>query len=377
MLLFITFSLSSFAQNSADAEIWTSPAAFLPDEEVTWYFDVSGTSLEDIHLDDDDEGIYLWTWFPSEPDAGNFENSSEFAALTHVEGNIWRIDLTPTTYYGVSADQISAFYGKLKNKDGTLPGDDTYFAPDMSPPNPIMTYDLSTIQDEGITEYFSRDNQMNIEPLRINRPLSIMINANNTWSEVDGSCIQGDLANAANVHIHAGLNNWDQEVEITETDKTLLTDLGNGVYRMDMIISDYFNLTENDLVNSFHFVFESEDGSYIGNDAGCEEFVIEFEHITPTLTIFPQKVSQKDILSLIRTDNEAGISNLYYTIQAGDNTIDGEFSGSSAEMSAYINLVEEMKEMTGLENLNVMTVTIRDNNANTIAEQEVAFEKVP
>ena len=51
-------------------QFWTVPAIYAFDEEVTWYFDVSGLGFEE-GLD-----LYLWAWEPSEPDAGNRDNTS-------------------------------------------------------------------------------------------------------------------------------------------------------------------------------------------------------------------------------------------------------------------------------------------------------------
>ena len=59
-------------------QFWTVPAIYAFDEEVTWYFDVSGLGFEE-GLD-----LYLWAWEPSEPDAGNRDNSSDFAKLEYV-----------------------------------------------------------------------------------------------------------------------------------------------------------------------------------------------------------------------------------------------------------------------------------------------------
>jgi hypothetical protein len=113
------------------AQIWTEPEIFKADQPVSFFFDVTGTTL-----DGETEGVYMWSWFPSEPDAGHWSNPSDFAALVNVDGNTWRLDLIPTEYYHLPANQISAFYGLLKNRSGSKVTD--AFAPDAVPPNAIV-----------------------------------------------------------------------------------------------------------------------------------------------------------------------------------------------------------------------------------------------
>jgi hypothetical protein len=181
------------------AEIWTQPAIFTADDSVSWFFDVSGTDL-----DGETEGVYMWSWFPSEPDAGHWTNPSAFAALHHVEGNIWRFDLVPTEYYGVDASTITAFYGLLKNYDGSKVTD--AFAPDQVPPNDIKIYDLTTIRGSALIDYYPKD-------FTSDRPLSILVNALNTWSDCATTAVQGELAAGNNVHLHGGVNNWAIQVQ--------------------------------------------------------------------------------------------------------------------------------------------------------------------
>jgi hypothetical protein len=344
------------------AEIWTEPAIFLADEPVSWYFDITGTSLAG-----ETEGVYMWSWYPTEPDSGNWLNSSEFAAMTYVEGNIWRMDLTPTEYYGVEASTISAFYGLLKNKDGSkFTG---AFAPDQVPPNDIKIYDLSTIKGAALIDYYPKE-------FSTDRPLSILVNAGNTWSKCETSAVQGDLANAENVHLHGGVNLWDIQVQNNSEnlDKTRLTDLSDDVYRIDFILEDYFALPENYTLENINMVFADSSWTYEGKDVACADFLIIApempEVIPPELSFYPQKISKKDILIITRKNNESNVTNLYYTITAGTATINGEFEGTVDEMTAYIDLVTPLKDITGLETINVV---ITDNNDRTITDTDITL----
>lgn len=359
LLLVIVIHCTIMAQGRI-AEIWTEPAVFAADEPVSWYFDVTGTAL-----DGETEGVYMWSWFPSEPDAGNWENSSDFAALTQVEGNIWRLDLTPSDYYSVDASTIVAFYGLLKNKDGSKVSD--AFAPDQTPRNDIQIYDLSGIKDGKLIEYYPAD-------FTAYKPMSILLNTNNTWSGCDSDAKQGDLANATNVHMHAGVNAWDVIVENNPDNlsKTELTDMGDGIYRMDLTLDEYFGLDDNYELSNIYMVFADESWTYMGKDVACADFVINApeapEVIPPELTFFPQKISKKDILVITRTNNEMGVTNLTYTITGGSKTFTGDFGGNSASMVAYIDLVTNL---AGVSDIDKITVVISDNKGREIINSDI------
>jgi hypothetical protein len=342
------------------AEIWTQPAIFTATDTVSWFFDVTGTDL-----DGETDGVYMWSWFPSEPDAGNYTNSSDFAALVHVGGNIWRFDLVPTEYYGVDASTITAFYGLLKNDNGTKSTD--AFAPDQLPPNDIKIYDLSTIHASALIDYFPKQ-------FTVDRPLSILVNANNTWSDCSSTPVQGDLANASNVHMHAGVNNWDIQVENNSANLSItkMDSLGDSIYRIDLIPEDYFALPAEYALSTIEMVFADDAWTYEGHDVACADFVLTAPEIPvvipPELIFFPQKISKKDLLIIKRKRNEVGVTNLYYTITAGTTEITGEFEGTASEMTAYIDLVTPLKDVADLEKINLV---ITDNNDRTVTDTDI------
>src|SRR5687768_4760823 len=105
----------SFAQGKI-SRIWSNPAAFRANEQVTFYFDVSGTQLEG-----EPGPLYLWTWGPGDPAAGNgdWDNSGEHMKLTNVSGNVWSFTMTPTTFYNKAIADVKQIFGLLKLKDGS------------------------------------------------------------------------------------------------------------------------------------------------------------------------------------------------------------------------------------------------------------------
>ncbi len=106
----------AFAQNKFPGipRVWTYPVVYQANEEVTFYFDVTGIGFQ--------EGVdlYLWAWQPTEPDAGNRDNSSDFAKLEYQGNNIYTKTMIPTEYFGVGleafGDDFAGFWMQLKVK---------------------------------------------------------------------------------------------------------------------------------------------------------------------------------------------------------------------------------------------------------------------
>lgn len=351
----LTFPLIALCQ-TAIKEIWTKPAIFKADEEVTIFFDVTGTPL-----DGNAGPVYLWSWFPSEPDAGNFANSSEFAKLTKVEGNVWQIKMVPSQYYKVPAANIVALYGLLKNKDGSLVTD--AFAPDKG--NAITLYDFNNIGGSKLIDSYPKT-------IKGDRPFSIVINTNNTWSDCTTTAVQGALATAPNVHLHGGLNDWKIVVENNPANlsKTALTPLGNGIYRMDMIPWDYFG--QQLPINKINAVFASSDWAKTGVDKGCADFFILNQGVvavTASYNLFPQKITKKDILSILAVNGDLEATDLNYTVTAGAISLTGKFEGVKPNYSASIDLATALKSSDATK----IHVTVKTNSGASLLDTDVAL----
>ncbi len=123
-LLFIGFLLIPFlgrAQNDLK-NTWTVPATYSMGDKVDWYFEfnlpASATSFSD------GENLYLWAWNPSEPDAGNWGNSSAFAGLTYVGNMVWKMEIDPKQYFNMTTPELNAqaeknYWLLLKNQTGS------------------------------------------------------------------------------------------------------------------------------------------------------------------------------------------------------------------------------------------------------------------
>jgi hypothetical protein len=317
------FPLRIFAADPAGApnQTWTFPVVYNVDEKVSWYFDLAGTTFVP------GEDVYIWAWSPSEPDAGNFDSSSEFAKLIYVKDKIWRMELTPTEYFKKTVAEIKAsagFWMRLKDKTGTKESDVIEFkVPDYS-------------------DFVSSGKTVGVYPEKfiVTTPIAILFNAN-TVPGFDG---------AASVHLHSGANSWTNTIEYHawELDDcapqsacyTQCVYMGNGIWRKDMIPYEYY-LVEED------YPLENIMGLFVGRDwsATIPDFVLYAADVpippTPALSFFPTNVSANDLLNIKRTDNVKFSTPLVYEITGGGKTIQGSFSGNDKEQNLYINIRKE------------------------------------
>lgn len=334
LLAFIAFALNLQATESVGTpgKLWTVPVVYAMDQEVTWYFNMNETTLSP------GVDLYMWAWSPTEPDAGNWENSSEFAKLEYVGDGIYKKTLTPTKYYGVSVEDIESsagFWMKLKTKDGA------YETEAFSVPWTVA--EIRGFKDS------KKPAQIFPEKFYINEPVSILINAETVWT----GAVQGGLVDMSSIHFHSGLNSFSEDATIEyqawvpeRVEKTKFKPIGDNIYKIDFIPYEYYEVEEDYLMEDIQFVLPGTDWAKVGTDEGGKDFVFRAPGVPippdPEFYFFPRRVSQLDILTLVRTNNEKNSKGLVYTITAGSKTLKGEFTGSKTEMRAYINLLQEL-----------------------------------
>ena len=349
ILLFFTVVVNAQTTELGDVTgIWSFPKVYNYDEEVSWYFDLSGTGFDDA------EELYIWIWSPSEPDAGNWENSSDFAKLTY-EGNfVWKFNLTPTEYFSMSPADIAAsagFWMRLKNKDGSR---------------------MSTVTNIAYTpfsSFYTSDDLIRAYPENpiIDQPLSILFNSN----------LITEFAGASSVHMHSGVNGWSilQEYQSwvpAVVEKTKLKDLGNGFYKMDLIPNEYYDLPPNFQLENINFLFVKDDWAATSPEQIL--FAADVEPPPPPVfSFFPLKISHKDILSIRRANNEVGINKLFYKITANQVTLEGEFEGNTTLISGFIDLASALEGMVALESIHIV---VKDNRDNLIIDTNIPLVKL-
>lgn len=350
LLLFIAMMAPSQAigQEAAGsiASISSYPVIYKYDEQVTWYFDLSSTTFAA------ESDVYLWIWSPTEPDAGNWENSSEFAKLTYEGNMIWSFRLTPTAYFSTTAEAIAAsagFWFRLKNKTGTKQSE------------------VAQIAYTNFSSFYTANELIRSYPTApvIDKGLSILFNSN----------LVPGFADATSVHFHSGLNNWDVQQEYQAwlpeiVEKTKLKNLGNGFYKMDLIPSEYYNTEDGYVMENIVFLMVKD------NWAGTtpDQIIHAGEYVPPPppeFRFFPMQLSQKDFLGIIRKNNEPGINKLIYTITAGSRILTGEFTGGTSEIKGFVNLVSELN---GVQGLNEIHVLVKDNRNRTISDTNIPLK---
>lgn len=322
------------------------PVVYKYDEKVTWFFDLSGTTYAE------NEELYMWIWSPSEPDAGHWENSSDFAKLTHVKDKIWSFTLTPTTYFSKTPAEIAAsagFWLRIKNKNGSKQSE------------------VANILYTDFSSFYTANELIRAYPTKptIDKGVSILFNAN----------LAPGFAGATSVHMHSGLNDWNiqQMYEAAKPDiaeKTKLKDLGNGFYKMDLVPKDYYNAPEGYVMENMVFLMVKD------NWAGTtpDQVLYAGAYVPPPAPVFgffPLQISQKDFLGISRKNNESGVNKLIYTITAGSKVIQGEFAGGTAEIKGFVNLVSELKDVP---NLNEIHVLVKDNKDKTISDTTIPLK---
>lgn len=339
------------------AKVWTYPVIYALDQEVTWYFDMTGTGFTEK------QDLYLWAWSPSEPDAGNFDNSSDFAKLEYVSGMTWKKTLTPTKYFNKTVAGIEAsagFWMRLKGK-GNEKQSDVIQAP-------WSVGDIKTFKESGEAV------QIFPQKFYLDEPLSILVNAEKLWVGGTQSGLAGE-----EIFLHSGLNNFAAgaivEANMGNPDlvkKTRLTPIGNNIYKIDFIPREYYGVGEDFVMENIEFLFPTKDWAKVGTNEGGKNFVILAPGVPipldPIFSFFPQKFSQFDILTLIRKNNEKNSQGLIYTITAGTKTITGEFTGNKDEMRAYINLFQSLSTEPSIDKINLL---VKDKNGAEIIKTDI------
>lgn len=328
--------------------ITSFPVVYKYDEQVTWYFDLSTTTFAA------EEDVYIWIWSPSEPDAGHFGDSSDFAKL-HYEGNmVWSFTLTPTVYFSMTPEAIAAsagFWLRLKDDAGTKQSD------------------VANVAYTDFSSFYTANEMIRSYPTApaLDKGVSILFNSN----------LVAGFADATSVHFHSGLNNWAVLQEYQSwlpeiVTKTNCKNLGNGFWKMDLVPKDYYPVPDGFIMENMVFLFVKDDWAGTSPD----QIIYAAEYVAPPppeFRFFPLQLSKKDFLGIMRKFNEPGINKLLYTITANDVTLTGEFTGNMAEIKGFVNLVTPLQNV---QNLTEIHVVVKDNTNRTISDTVIPLKTV-
>lgn len=371
---------------------WTVPAVFTADEEVTFYYDMTDVGFQ--------EGVdlYLWAWQPTEPDAGHGGNSSDFAKLEYLGNNIYKKTMVPTEYFHCDVAKFEdanwpGFWQRLKTKDGSM-WSGVFAAPDSRSEFEAFKKSGAGIQffsgkkSAGFTEKFALDN-----------PLTVLFNPD--VYKLGGKTMT-ELAKDADFvtfGVHSGLNDWTvlQTLDVWRPAvlaKAGLKKLSNGLYAWNIgIPSEYYAFNPQDPGQADKptiladpdkkAAFVLENMTYnvikvIKDAAGANQWGVNTGDQTqkagqavpypdPVFSVFPTRVSTKDILTLTRQYNGRTDGDLDYIIVAGSKTIKGTMPGVRDKRETTIDLNKELQGVEASE----LKVTITNARGIKVVESTV------
>jgi len=285
LLIFFVLSAPAFAEKVGPVNaIWSYPAAFKPDQQVTFYFDVQGTTLvgrTDLHL-------YSWTPKEIEP----WSNPTANTLLIPTSNTaVYTLTCIPNTLWGSPADFGFIINGLIKTEAGDFQTDDFSDANG----NAFKLFDYAALSSNIAVVWpaeFSRE-----------RPISIIANMAAAWS--NNGTGQGELV-GEQAYIWLGMNAW--------TPGSQYNALGNPGARCSDVPNET-NITQYNfwpdsvfptppVIKELDFLFNNGTWDKTARDVGGKDFI--FKPATAgagsaSFTIFPKKVTQLDIMSLIYT----------------------------------------------------------------------------
>lgn len=350
---FMLISLGALKAQDAISEpdkMWTEPAVYAMDEEVTWKFDFASASQVA-----DGEALYMWIWAPTNP-------TGEPIPLDYDGDRIWSITFTPTAFFNMTVEELFAntenFFFLLRDLDATK-----------------LTGTLSLPKVDHIQNFAESGKVIDYAPadFQLGSMLTILFNSN---------LVEGFNPAPSTLHMHGALNDWDAQQTFDAwlpdiREKTQFEDMGNGIYKKDLVPQSYFGVSEEYEMQNIVFLV----AKYNGNDgtpdwAGASP---DFKITAPGVPepppakfyFFPLKVSINDILIITRENNNRG-QRLSYTIAGGDKTLSGEMEGAMTSQRVFINLAEEFKGM----DITKLNILIEDQNDQVIYEGNLPLVQV-
>lgn len=371
---------------------WTVPAVFTADEEVTFYYDMTDVGFQ--------EGVdlYLWAWQPTEPDAGHGGNSSDFAKLEYLGNNIYKKTMVPTEYFHCDVAKFEdanwpGFWQRLKTKDGSM-WSGVFAAPDSR-----SEFEAFKKSGAGIQFFSGKKSAGFTEKFALDDPLTVLFNPDvyklggKTMTELSKD------ADFVTFGVHSGLNDWTvlQTLDVWRPAvlaKAGLKKLSNGLYAWNIgIPSEYYAFNPQDPGQADKptiladpdkkAAFVLENMTYnvikvIKDAAGANQWGVNTGDQTqkagqavpypdPMFSVFPTRVSTKDILTLTRQYNGRTDGDLTYTIVAGSKTIKGTMPGVRDKRETTIDLNKELQGVEASE----LKVTITNARGIKVVESTV------
>ena len=367
LLVAMTFALAAKASTKVGTPVcWTVPAVYSPDQEVTFYYDVTDVGFP--------EGVdlYLWAWQPTEPDAGNGDNSSEFAKLTYLGDNIYCKTMVPTKYFNSTVEAMSdanfpGFWQQLKTKR-----DDLWSTEFAAPDSRSEWEAIGKKKDQGVFIYSGKKVKNFTDKWTLNEPLTFIFNPE--VFQVGGKTME-EFAKQANFHsfnIHSGMDDWTYEQGVKVwipgcMDKTNVKKLSNGYYSWSMKTPyDYYSWNYADDGSKANTGLESDYEptniawlmvGVINKDDGSTDWGgtcpnqsakagQAVPYPDPSFSYFPTKLCANDILTLTRQYNGKLDGELTCKVIAGNKELTGVLAGNRDKRTVSFNLLDDVTDKT-------------------------------
>lgn len=372
-------------------KVWTVPAVYTCDQEVTFYYDVTDVGFP--------EGVdlYLWAWQPTEPDAGNGDNSSDFAKLEYLGNNIYKKTMIPTEYFHSEVSAFESgdwpgFWQQLKTKRDDL------WSTEFAAPDSRLEFQEFKSSGAPVRFFSGKKASGFSEAFTLDDPLTVLVNpdvykfGDRTWAEVATD------ADFVTFGVHGGLNDWtiQQTLDVWRPAclaKTGFRRLNNGLWSWNVgIPAEYFAYNPDDAGNpvptaladpDFKAAFNLENMTYlivkVIKDAGGnnqwgvnsgdqkQKAGSSAPYPDPVFTMFPTRITAKDILTLTRQYNESTAGELTYTITAGRKILTGTMPGVRDRRSAIVNLTDELEGIDASE----LKLIIRNSKDAVVVETTI------
>ncbi len=288
--LFAAFALQASAGDIVGKvnAVWSSPAAFKPDQQVTFFFDLSGTSL--VGRND----LHLYSWVPETIESWDAPSAKTLLTQTSNPA-VYSLTCIPTDLWGKPvADFGLKIEGLVKTNDGSLQTEDFSEA---NGGTQFKLFDYKTMSG-SLAVAFPPD-------FTAEKPISIIGNLALMWN--DGQTAQGELVGAANVYIWLGLNNFAVSSKYNT--------LGNANARCDFVSGEtniiQYNFLISDVIDNapklqnLSFLFNDGTWSKTGRDVkdanGNQDIIIKpfvAGSGSSSFGNFPKKVTQGDIITV-------------------------------------------------------------------------------
>lgn len=366
MMLLVAMTFAFTAQAGTGTKVgtpvcWTVPAVYTPDQEVTFYYDVTDVGFP--------EGVdlYLWAWQPTEPDQGNGDNSSDFAKLTYLGDNIYCKKMIPTEYFHSTVDAMSdenfpGFWQQLKTKR-----DDLWSTEFAAPDSRQEWTAIAKNSDQGVFVYSGKKAKGFTDKWTLNEPLTFIFNPK--VFTVAGATMD-EFAKKAGFQgftIHSGMDDraYLQGVKVWIPgcmEKVAVQKLSNGYYSWSMTSPyDYYSWNYADDGSKASTGLESNyeptniawmmvgivNGDWGGTCPGQSTKAGQaVPYPDPSFSYFPSKLTANDILTLTRLYNGKLDGDLNCKIVAGNKELTGVLGGNRDKRTLSVNLLDDVEDKT-------------------------------